>query len=915
MKTALWSFLIASASCWMISFLSPEVPGGHSWHAQGEGYGVNPGSRKYWEYLRHATPDGTIPAHMRNDMMHFASRLPRKPETRDAQWTARGPFNKGGRTRAFAMDVLNENHLLAGGVTGGMWSSLDAGQSWTKTTAPGQIHSVSCLTQDKRPGHESTWYFGTGEEFYGVVSGTSFTSLFSGDGIFKSVDNGATWEQIESTASGTPQTILDGTYDFVWNMALDHTSAEQTILYAAVFNGIIRSVDGGDTWEEVLGFTGTPSTFSDIMITPTGVLYATLSNNPVNGGGCFRSTDGINWVKISPAIANLRRIVMTHNPLNENEVYFLGETLNNPNYDLDHFIAKYTYVSGNGTGLGGLWDNRSANLPDEPCELFIGANFDFATFRSQFSYDLCIAHHPTTSTLFIGGININRSASAFAQDDNDWIGGYRCNIENPIDYSYPNHHSDQHWFFFHPTNPNIMFNANDGGVYRTDNCLADSVSWVPLNNGFRTTQYYTVAFEQGQATSDFVFGGTQDNGTWISASPDPTAIWKEVHADDGSYCAMPEGRAFTISSSQQGRVQKKLLAPDGTLLGTERIDPANAPNYLFINPFILDPWNHNDLYVAGNKSILFYNNVDAIPVTNNYTMPLETGWATVPQSTIITTAGTITTLDKALINNNTLYYGTTQGKAFRLENCFDPSPTRVSIGIPEWNGGYISCISANDLNEQELVMSLSNYGRKSIYHSMDGGGNWTHISGNLEENVDGSGAGPAVYWVEIYPSDPPIYFAGTSAGLFSTELLDGDNTVWEMEGANNIGNVVVNMVKVRPYDGKVAVGTHGNGIYSASLPPVAAAGVLTPVSAEGKPAFPNPFSDRISIHCLIKKPGLSTIEIFDLSGKKVDSVQLQTHQAGWQTMQWTPHAGTPPGTYLYRWNTNGQMQTGKLIYE
>ena len=46
------------------------------------------------------------------------------------------------------MDVLDENVILAGGVSGGMWKSTDGGDTWNKTTSPDQLHSVSCIAQN-----------------------------------------------------------------------------------------------------------------------------------------------------------------------------------------------------------------------------------------------------------------------------------------------------------------------------------------------------------------------------------------------------------------------------------------------------------------------------------------------------------------------------------------------------------------------------------------------------------------------------------------------------------------------------------------------------------------------------------------------------------------------------------------------
>ncbi|MCC6600221.1 MAG: T9SS type A sorting domain-containing protein [Crocinitomicaceae bacterium] len=858
---------------------------------------------------------------MRRRVHAFSSRLPKKQGDRTLAWEARGPINKGGRSRALAVDRTNENILIAGSVTGGMWRSTDGGLHWTKTTAPEQLHSVSCVIQDPRAGHESTWYMGTGEEFYGVVSGTSFSSLFSGDGMFKSTDGGVTWQQLASTASHTPQNILqNGSYDFIWNIIVDHTIANQDVLYAAVFNGIIRSVDGGNTWEHVLGFTSSPSEFSNIMITPSGVLYATFSDNGTNGGGFYRSVNGTEWTSIDPVvpeISNLRRTLTCINPQNENEVYFFGETIGNSNYPIDHFLYKYTYINGDGSNAGGTWENRSLNLPDTPCELFIGVDFDFGTFRSQYSYDLCLAHHPTEpNVLFIGGINIHRSDDAFATDNSKWIGGYRCNEANPIDYSYPSHHSDQHSFAFLPSNSHVMFNSNDGGLYRTDNCLADSVSWTPLNHGYVTTQFYTVAMEQGQATGDFVIGGMQDNGTWLTHSSDNGVNWKEVHADDGAYCAIPQGRNYIITSSQEGRMYKKIIGPEGQLLSTERIDPQNGPTALFINPLLIDPWNNDDLFIAGNKTLWYLPQVSSIPVTGNYLNPLPNNqWVQINASTVPTTAGSISCLDKPLIDNSIIYYATTQGRAYRIDDCYGTPVRTVITGAEFPSNSYASCITANDFNPDEVLLSFSPYNIPSIFHTTDGGANWTDVSGNLEENPDGTGAGPAVYWVEIYSSEPAIYFAGTSAGLFSTQLLDGANTVWEMEGSETIGNMIINMVTARPFDGKISIGTHGNGIYTAQLPPVEAASVENFSVLQNKVScFPNPFSTEINFFFHTKESLTSVIEIYDIVGKKADTLRVEGGKPGERYVKWKPAGELTQGTYLYIIRTGREVRTGKVIY-
>ena len=886
--------------------------------AMEEGYGIQPGSRKNYEYQRNHNPQtGEYQAGIRAAAVQYASRLPMQLD-RDLTWVNRGPYNKGGRTRALALDVLDPNHIIAGGVTGGAWNSYNAGASWSIATAPEQLHTVSCVMQDTRPGHEQTWYHGTGEEFYGVVSGTSFTSLFSGNGIFKSLDNGATWEPLWSTVSNTPQSILQvGSYDFIWNMVIDHTNLNEEEIYAAVYSGIIRSTDGGGTWQQVLGFGSTGQEFSDIMITPSGVLYATLSfANGANTGGYYRSTDGINWTEIAPAaIYSQRRTVMTYNPQNDNEVYFLSEIIGTELSTVGHTLFKYTYLNGDGAGANGTWQDRSANLPDEPCELFIGTDFDFGTWRSQFSYDLCITHHPTApNMLFIGGINVHRSASAFANDDSEWIGGYQCNETNPIDYSWPNHHSDEHLMVFDPTNPDIMYSANDGGVYRTIASTASPVVWQSLNNGYINTQFYTVALEQGQTNSDFVMGGMQDNGSWISNSNDPLLPWKEVHADDGSFCAIPNGRNWIISSSQTGRIYKKTIDANGQLTGTRRIDPDNGPAQLFINPFILDPVSQNDLYIAGNRTIWRLANINAIEVNGDYYSELDTDlWDNISESLIPTSAGSITALDQAISDNSIIYYGSAQGRAWRLDSLFtNPTKTEITSDLFP-TGAYVSSICINDFDVNQSLLSFSNYGIQSIFHTGDGGTTWENVSGNLEENENGSGAGPAVYWVHIYPSESPVYFAGTSAGLFSTSALDGVNTVWTIEGASTIGNAIVNMIESRPYDGKIIVGTHGRGVYSSQMPAVQAASIAAQQAETNTPSvYPNPSQGTFNFRLPVSNSESIKLNIYDARGILVESKIYESAQAKTNLIQWNSTEYSF-GAYYYVISYGKEKISGKIM--
>jgi hypothetical protein len=102
--------------------------------------------------------------------------------------------------------------------------------------------------------------------------------------------------------------------------------------------------------------------------------------------------------------------------------------------------------------------------------------------------------------------------------------------------------------------------------------------------------------------------------------------------------------------------------------------------------------------------------------------------------------------------------------------------------------------------------------------SSDNGNSWSPVAGNLEQNENGSGDGPAVNWVSIVNvSGKKLYIAGTSTGLYSTSFINGKYTVWTQESPELIGNSVVHMLDVRQSDRSVAVATHGLGAFTANI--------------------------------------------------------------------------------------------------
>jgi photosystem II stability/assembly factor-like uncharacterized protein len=874
-----------------------------------------------WMMLRDPAT-GRIPDHIREKELAFAATLPKdvpapyaKSTGTTANWQSRGPWNVGGRTRAFGIDVSNENNLIAGSCSGGMWRSTDGGSSWTMTTPSTQYPSVSCLCQDTRPGHANVWYYGTGEA-YGA-SATATGAYYLGNGIYKSTDSGVTWSVLPATT--TPAlTVFDTWADLIWNIAVNPAATSQDVVYAAAYGGIYKSTDGGTTWNAVLGNTGTSSYFTDIAITSTGVVYASLSSDGTQKG-IFRSADGVTFTNITPANfpAAYNRVKIGVSPANENQVYFLGNT---PGYgypdttftgDIDwNSLWRYTYISGDGSGAGGNWQDRSQNLPRT------GGTFD--KFQSQGSYDLVVKGKPNdTNVIFIGGTNLYRSTTAFADASHTaFIGGYVPGASLPVVNAYPNHHPDQHDVAFLPSNPNVMISANDGGIFKTTDNTVSSVSWTPLNNGYLTSMFYTCALDHA-STNNVIIGGAQDNGSWFTNSSSPTVPWVTPRSGDGSYCAIANGGSAYYFSIQNGKMMRARLNASGGVDSFARIDPIGGTGYLFINPYVLDPNDDNTMYLAGGKYLWRNNNLAGIPYAGNWDS-ISTNWVRFPDS-VVGNGVKISAIAVSKSPANRVYFGTSSKRLYRIDNANSGTPAPVDItsysGAAAFPPGYISSIAVDPNNADHVMVAFSNYGVYSVFYTADGGTNWTKVAGNLETSLNGSGNGPSVRWVSMIPlSDGMVYLAGTSVGLFAAKSLDSTATVWTQQGVNTIGNVVVDMMDYRSTDGLVAVATHAHGIYSARLLRVNDVGVhnLSSEPDAGLTNYPNPFRSATTLKFNLKKRAIVSLQVLDELGRPVRVLVNDELSSGEHRYEFSA-ADLPPGVYYCRLKAGTFTETRRIL--
>jgi photosystem II stability/assembly factor-like uncharacterized protein len=849
---------------------------------QGNSHGFNaslsnPQLRAEWEHMITQDPATGLVDVSRKEELTFASNLPSmrlgNGRGNDYEWEARGPFNFGGRTRGAAFDVRNEDIMIAGSVSGGIYKSIDGGQSWSRKSDSTQQWGITCLVQDKKAGNEDIWYAGSGEDYN---SASNAGGRYVGNGILKSTDNGETWFALENTQTGSPEAL--DYWDKIWRVVTDPVQSGEVVL-AAITGRIMRSDDGGDTWTAVLGGSGASATYTDIAVSSTGVYYATLSSDGATKG-IYRSVDGINWVDIRPSNwpSAYNRMVIGITPSNEKEVYFLAATpgAGKKTYDFRHTqervsLWKYSFINGDGTGAGGFWTNLNANVPAGP--------YRFDDLNLQGGYNMLVSVSPTDPDLVIlGGTNLFRSTTGFADSTHTtFVGGYGETTDLPDFQVYQNHHPDQHLVFFSELDSKVIISCNDGGIMRTDDITATPVVWKSLNNSYNTTQFYSLAIDHGTENSFEMMGGLQDNGTFHNLTSDPAA-WKLPWSYDGAYTAIADGGSMHLTSIQLGRMFKVKLDANGNRTAWKRFDPIGASSYYFIHPWSMDPNDNGIVYLPVGTKLWRNDMVDELPFDNG-TDSISTGWTQLPFN--LNGNGScagISTKNPA----NRVYVGTSTGNLYRLDEAQGTSATFTDLSNNISGSGYLNCVAVDPENADHAMAIYSSYKVHSIHYTEDGGATWFRAGGNLEAATGPEGApedlysissAPSIRWARIVNTEGgKVYLVGTSVGLFATNKLEPgvdrttDATVWYQVAKSEIGNTLVTMIDHRESDRFVAVATHGAGIFSATIPNNWLITDLAEIDRSSDlSVYPNP---AINQFVVLSSAEINRIEIFDQQGKK-----------------------------------------------
>jgi hypothetical protein len=794
-------------------------------------------------------------------------------------YTSRGPSNLGGRTRALAVDLSDNTGktMLSGGVSSGLFRTTDGGASWTKVSANDEIHNVNALTQDPRVGHQNKWYYATGE-WRGNSAGLG--SAYRGRGVWQSTNSGLTWTQIPGTNSVFEN--YDSDFDYISALEVNPITGHLFIATNAINKNIYR-YDGTSFTKE---FNINGSGWTDVVIATNGRVFASLE-----GSGVWTSPTGNgSWTLIAENgtptdWASTGRIVLGEAPSNTDVIYALYVNGDSGNIEAD--LWKYDLSTD-------TWTDYSSKLPDEP-------NGDLAgndPFAVQGGYDLVVSVKPDNENfVLIGGTNVYRIEDITTDATFTRIGGYVSNTSYaPYSVGGVEHHSDIHVLEFDPFDANTLFSGTDGGVHKTLDITAANIAWASLNNNYITYQFYHVALDP-TIGSNFVFGGTQDNGTKYGGTdiglPENTSM---NHWWGGDGVAVGIG---TISSRLQlyfGSQNGNIHAYDDDYRAD--IKPTGSPtgdDALFITYFYLDPDNNDYLYYAGKPTL--YKTATATTVVADTWDNAGTLSTNENLRTFATTRGAYDAASSYML------LGGESGGIFRFDDPVNTASLNDAVNITPntatTNGGtVVSGLAIHPTNKDIVLAVYANYGINSIFlttNATAANPDWTLVEQNLSAHSIRSAAVTTV-------GDEIIYFVGTARGLYSNS--DPENDDWDIEGPDTIGLAVVSSLVYRPSDNKLLIGTHGNGMFETTVQGTLATNDFSKTTDVF--LYPNPTQDVLNFRSTtLDFSGTVTYEIYNLTGKRILNGTLNNQKVDVRTLN--------AGVYFVNLSVGNTTQTLKFI--
>jgi photosystem II stability/assembly factor-like uncharacterized protein len=841
-----------------------------------------------------------------------------------------GSAEMSGRISALAgyADPSGKVTLFVGAASGGVWKSVDGATTFKPVFDEQPVQSIGAIAID--PSNPLNVWVGTGEAW-------TRNSVSIGDGVYRSTDGGETW-----THAGLPDS------ERISKLIVDPRAPDT--VYACVpgklwsdsaARGLYKTTDGGANWQLVLKGPNLSTGCASIAMDPKDpqVLFASLwdfrrkgwtfrsgGEGPAapSGSALYRSADGgRTWRELTPAAnAGLPakpygRIALSIAPSDAKTVYAFIES-----------VDSALLVSHDG---GATWEqgDRSQWMVWRP---FYFANLIVDPKNPQ--------HVFKTDGALIASEDGGRSFAT--------IGGFN------------GMHGDVHDVFINPANPQQVFAGDDGGLWIS---YDGANRWWHAGN-LPISQFYHVSLDG--ADPYHVYGGLQDNSSWVGDSAYPGGItnqrWENMFGGDGFWMfADPSDPRYVYTEAQGGTIARVNMQTHETRDIQPRLDAADLQRYTKLRfnwntPIALSPHDPNAVYIGAQ--FLFrsrdhgqsWQRISPDLTTNDPARQLQeqSGGITVDNSAAEMYT-TIYSISESPLAAGEIWVGTDDGnlQLTRDEGAHWENVVGHVPGLPA--GSWVSWVQASSFAAGTAYAAFDRHTEGDmnpyVYVTHDYGRTWDRLVGA----ADLKGVRGYAHVIKEDTVDPQLLFLGTEFGLWVSTDAGGH---WAQFKGGRLPAVAVRDLAIQPRDSDLVLATHGRGIWivdditplrhltpqllaqdAAFVPgrPVRQRIEANGGWANGAAVFvgDNPSSAAVITYYQRTRHlfGKVRIEVLDDQGAVVDELQA-SNRRGLNRIIWSMHrsaphvppaaqlaaAGTqgprvPPGTYTIR------MQQGGRTYE
>ncbi|MEN8248671.1 MAG: glycosyl hydrolase, partial [Bacteroidota bacterium] len=541
-----------------------------------------------------------------------------------------GPALTSGRISDFAVNPDNPKEIYVAASAGGVWKTVNAGNTFTPIFDSQGSFSIGCITMD--PNNHNVLWVGTGEN-------NNQRSVDFGDGIYRSNNAGKSWKHmgLKNSEHIGMVTIDPRNSDVVY------VAAVGPLWSAGGDRGLYKTTDGGETWNSILTVdehTGV----NEVHMDPRNpdILYATTHQRRRHvftyiGGGpgsaIHKSTDaGATWNKITKGLpgVDLGRIGMTISPADPEKIYAIVEAAEG---------KGGFYIS---TNRGASWQKRNSYVTS--------GNYYQELFADPVDPDKVYVMNNWMRVTRDGGKTM------------DYVGE---------DFK----HIDNHAMWINPDDTDHIINGNDGGVYTT---WDGGKHWDFMAN-LPVTQFYKVATDNAEPFYN-IYGGTQDNfslggpSRTISGNGIANSEWFITNGGDGFESQVdPNNPDIVFAQSQYGGlVRYDKQSGEGLSIKPQPRKDENSYRWNWDAPLVISKHKTGRLYFAANKvfrSDDYGNSWNVISdditaqIDRNKLVVMGRIWGmdAVMKNGSTSQYGTIVAMDESPLDENLIIVGTDDG--------------------------------------------------------------------------------------------------------------------------------------------------------------------------------------------------------------------------------------------------------------